>query len=52
MPRIKAKCECGAVVSLLFDQAEYDEIAGLKEGEYFEHKCPVCEAWAGFKVVE
>ena len=53
MPRIKARCgTCGKVVSLLFDENESREINDLKEGEHFEHKCPLCDDWTAFEIVE
>lgn len=53
--RVKAKCsKCDSVIALFFDENDPDVrvIRGLNKGELFEHKCPSCEEWAAFEVVE
>ncbi len=54
--RVKAKCSrCDSVVSLFFDDNDSHEIEAIEAlavGEYLEHKCPKCEAWAAFEKLE
>lgn len=56
MARLKCTCsKCQKTISLLFDYSTAEELADikkLKEGEFFEHKCPVCEEWAAFEVAK
>ena len=53
MARIKAKClNCGKVIWLLLDDEEFRQMADIKKGEGFEHKCPACEEWALFEFLE
>lgn len=53
MGRFKGTCShCGKTISLLFDDDESVDVQDLKKGEYFEHKCPVCDEWSAFEVAE
>jgi len=55
MARIKATCsKCEATILLFFDTESEDwaAISELKQGEMFEHKCPHCEQWSAFEIVE
>lgn len=55
MARLKGTCsKCGKTISLLFEynNAELADIKKLKDGEFFEHKCPVCDEWSAFEVAE
>jgi len=56
MARIRATCSsCQKTILLYFDENRDDdwpEIARLKKGELFEHKCPNCGEWGAFEVAE
>ena len=49
----KVKCrECGGIISLFFDENRNDDIPDVKKGEYFEHKCPLCDNWSAMESLE
>jgi len=54
MARQKAKCcSCERTISLLI--TNFEDIKALEKlelGDLFEHKCPNCEEWAAFEILE
>ena len=54
MARVRAACSGCKEVLLVYihdEDPDLKQIEALVEGEHFEHKCPICREWTGFKIV-